>query len=141
MTRGFYHQGVGDLVTVYGKLLRNEGIQKSKPSTFLTRRSLHFCCPSAPIGQRRKLSEPTPRSMSQSNARLRVGVISRHLQLDTTISVEILPVIEPLPKHSRRFSSSSKQATMSTQPEHPALLIPGPIEFDDAVLQSMSHFR
>ncbi|KAF2801168.1 PLP-dependent transferase [Melanomma pulvis-pyrius CBS 109.77] len=29
---------------------------------------------------------------------------------------------------------------MSSQPPHPALLIPGPIEFDDAVLQSMSHF-
>jgi len=30
---------------------------------------------------------------------------------------------------------------MSNQPDHPTLLIPGPIEFDDAVLQSMSHFR
>ncbi|KAF2184332.1 PLP-dependent transferase [Zopfia rhizophila CBS 207.26] len=29
---------------------------------------------------------------------------------------------------------------MSGQPPHPALLIPGPIEFDDAVLQSMSHY-
>lgn len=29
---------------------------------------------------------------------------------------------------------------MSTQPSHPTLLIPGPIEFDDAVLQSMSHY-
>ncbi|KAK7190770.1 purine catabolism protein pucG [Paraphaeosphaeria sporulosa] len=29
---------------------------------------------------------------------------------------------------------------MSSQPPHPALLIPGPIEFDDAVLQSMSHY-
>ncbi|CAK7567810.1 MAG: hypothetical protein SEPTF4163_005779 [Sporothrix epigloea] len=29
---------------------------------------------------------------------------------------------------------------MSTQSEHPTLLIPGPIEFDDAVLQSMSHY-
>ncbi|KAF1355178.1 pyridoxal phosphate-dependent transferase [Delphinella strobiligena] len=29
---------------------------------------------------------------------------------------------------------------MSTQPPHAALLIPGPIEFDDQVLQSMSHF-
>ncbi|KAI5289159.1 hypothetical protein KEM52_000889, partial [Ascosphaera acerosa] len=28
---------------------------------------------------------------------------------------------------------------MSAQPTHPTLLIPGPIEFDDAVLQSMSH--
>ncbi|KAF2759757.1 PLP-dependent transferase [Pseudovirgaria hyperparasitica] len=31
-------------------------------------------------------------------------------------------------------------STMSSQPEHPTLLIPGPIEFDDEVLQSMSHF-
>lgn len=30
---------------------------------------------------------------------------------------------------------------MSSQANHPALLIPGPIEFDDAVLQSMSHYR
>ncbi|KAK4549825.1 hypothetical protein LTR36_005126 [Oleoguttula mirabilis] len=29
---------------------------------------------------------------------------------------------------------------MSQQAPHPALLIPGPIEFDDAVLQSMSHY-
>lgn len=29
---------------------------------------------------------------------------------------------------------------MSNQPPHAALLIPGPIEFDDQVLQSMSHF-
>jgi alanine-glyoxylate transaminase/serine-glyoxylate transaminase/serine-pyruvate transaminase len=30
---------------------------------------------------------------------------------------------------------------MSNQKQHPALLIPGPIEFDDAVLDSMSHHR
>jgi alanine-glyoxylate transaminase/serine-glyoxylate transaminase/serine-pyruvate transaminase len=30
---------------------------------------------------------------------------------------------------------------MSNQKAHPALLIPGPIEFDDAVLESMSHYR
>ncbi|KAK8215174.1 hypothetical protein M8818_002184 [Zalaria obscura] len=29
---------------------------------------------------------------------------------------------------------------MSSQPPHPALLIPGPIEFDDQVLQAMSHY-
>ncbi|OKL59251.1 hypothetical protein UA08_05516 [Talaromyces atroroseus] len=29
---------------------------------------------------------------------------------------------------------------MSSQPAHSTLLIPGPIEFDDAVLQSMSHY-
>lgn len=32
-------------------------------------------------------------------------------------------------------------AAMSSQPPHAALMIPGPIEFDDAVLQSMSHYR
>nr|XP_023907910.1 alanine--glyoxylate aminotransferase 1-like [Quercus suber] len=35
---------------------------------------------------------------------------------------------------------SRPAAKMSTQAPHPALLIPGPIEFDDAVLQSMSHY-
>ncbi|KAI9664809.1 MAG: hypothetical protein M1821_006257 [Bathelium mastoideum] len=29
---------------------------------------------------------------------------------------------------------------MSSQPQHPTLLIPGPVEFDDEVLQSMSHY-
>ncbi|KAL8654469.1 MAG: hypothetical protein Q9226_003428 [Calogaya cf. arnoldii] len=29
---------------------------------------------------------------------------------------------------------------MSNQPEHPTLLIPGPVEFDDEVLQAMSHY-
>ncbi|KAJ6441829.1 alanine--glyoxylate aminotransferase [Purpureocillium lavendulum] len=29
---------------------------------------------------------------------------------------------------------------MSSQPAHPTLLIPGPIEFDDAVLESMGHY-
>jgi alanine-glyoxylate transaminase/serine-glyoxylate transaminase/serine-pyruvate transaminase len=33
-----------------------------------------------------------------------------------------------------------KTAKMSKQAEHPALLIPGPIEFDDEVLASMSHY-
>ena len=30
---------------------------------------------------------------------------------------------------------------MSNEPPHPALLIPGPINVDDSVLQSMSHCR
>ncbi|KAL3489811.1 pyridoxal phosphate-dependent transferase [Aspergillus germanicus] len=36
--------------------------------------------------------------------------------------------------------SSPPAAKMSAQAPHPTLLIPGPIEFDDAVLQSMSHY-
>lgn len=47
---------------------------------------------------------------------------------------------------SRNFSQVTKEVKennikMSNQPAHPTLLIPGPIEFDDAVLQSMSHYR
>jgi hypothetical protein len=34
-----------------------------------------------------------------------------------------------------------KQSNMSFQAPHPTLLIPGPIEFDDEVLRSMSHYR
>ena len=37
--------------------------------------------------------------------------------------------------------NGDKALKMSSQAEHPTLLIPGPIEFDDAVLQSMSHYR
>lgn len=36
--------------------------------------------------------------------------------------------------------SSPPTAKMSSQAPHPTLLIPGPIEFDDAVLQSMAHY-
>lgn len=38
-------------------------------------------------------------------------------------------------------AATQNSAAMSSQPEHSTLLIPGPIEFDDAVLQSMSHYR
>lgn len=30
---------------------------------------------------------------------------------------------------------------MPTQAAHPTILIPGPVEFDDAVLQAMAHPR
>lgn len=39
------------------------------------------------------------------------------------------------------LSAVNQSRTMSSQPPHPTLLIPGPIEFDDAVLNAMSHYR
>jgi alanine-glyoxylate transaminase/serine-glyoxylate transaminase/serine-pyruvate transaminase len=43
---------------------------------------------------------------------------------------------------TRRLSERERPANvMSNQEPHPALLIPGPIEFEDDVLKSMSHFR
>ena len=46
------------------------------------------------------------------------------------------------PIESRTISNKIQSySTMSAQPAHPTLLIPGPIEFDDEVLKSMSHYR
>merc|ERR1712093_687289 len=79
----------------------------------------------------------------------RLSVISRHLDprppipVNTPYSVERASSTQSIPAQVRRNSSSSQtseKAAMSNQPNHPALLIPGPIEFDDAVLQSMSHY-
>ncbi|RDA94883.1 hypothetical protein CP533_4308 [Ophiocordyceps camponoti-saundersi (nom. inval.)] len=41
---------------------------------------------------------------------------------------------------SRKSFITHHIANMSSQQSHPTLLIPGPVEFDDAVLQSMSHY-
>lgn len=80
----------------------------------------------------------------------RLSVISRHfdprppIPINTPYSIERLSGSESATQQARRLSSlshTSEKENMSSQPEHPALLIPGPIEFDDAVLQSMSHFR
>ncbi|KAI9055588.1 hypothetical protein LZ554_000534 [Drepanopeziza brunnea f. sp. 'monogermtubi'] len=85
----------------------------------------------------------------------RLSAIVRHLDphphpRPSTIATNSPYIIKRLvntdsPTQSRRFSSSSQtsykdKANMSSQPNHPALLVPGPIEFDDAVLQSMSHY-
>ena len=57
-------------------------------------------------------------------------------------SISIPPkALSPPSAQERRLSTSHPIPIMSSQPEHPTLLIPGPIEFDDAVLQSMSHYR
>ncbi|KAL6171184.1 hypothetical protein ACJQWK_04122 [Exserohilum turcicum] len=42
--------------------------------------------------------------------------------------------------HESKNKAPEPPAKMSSQAPHPALLIPGPIEFDDAVLNSMSHY-
>jgi hypothetical protein len=56
-------------------------------------------------------------------------------------TVRNLPAARPYSTKPSFTQEKEKPARMSTQEAHPALLIPGPIEFDDAVLQSMSHFR
>ena len=85
----------------------------------------------------------------------RLSLIHRHLhnrpivEINTPFSAErISQPSEDIPwlppKRVTPETSSPSQhrsiVKMSQQPEHPTLLIPGPIEFDDAVLQSMSHY-
>ncbi|KAI1210394.1 alanine--glyoxylate aminotransferase [Annulohypoxylon truncatum] len=77
---------------------------------------------------------------SSSNPAARVSIISRHLSggAQSPANSSFSSNISISSTQTRDFSSSPTK--MSSQPEHPTLLIPGPIEFDDAVLQSMSHY-
>ncbi|KAJ9661866.1 hypothetical protein H2201_006346 [Coniosporium apollinis] len=99
---------------------------------------------------------------SASRAAPRLALISRHLdqspflELNTPFSTERSAPLEadieyqaskPTPSRSTSKGTQTqppkeqeKPAKMSNQEPHPALLIPGPIEFDDAVLNSMSHY-
>ncbi|RYN22811.1 hypothetical protein AA0113_g8948 [Alternaria arborescens] len=109
-------------------------------------------------------------SSPRSRAGSRLKQISKHidskpfLELNTPFSTErtariedeqgnrILPdKVEPakLKEAKQEFKREVEEVkklapeppkNMSSQAPHPALLIPGPIEFDDAVLSSMSHY-
>lgn len=101
-----------------------------------------------------------------SRARSRLDQFSRHLntskpfvELNTPFSAERITRVvddkgnlvkqkpQPPPEKVEEIQPQVNKSvpkvskTMSSQPPHPTLLIPGPIEFDDAVLQSMSHYR
>ena len=111
--------------------------------------SISESCPStAEIGSNTRVMS------SSSSAKSRLSLISRHLQpassipLDTPYSAAERATQAPAgPKQSIDGSSFStktpttSQTPMSSQAPHATVLIPGPIEYDDAVLQSMSHYR
>ena len=93
-------------------------------------------------------------SLALAPPRARLSLISRHLEqrplleINTPFSTErqagkqddldYTPIQRDPPKQA---SPQDQKVNMSNQAEHPALMIPGPIEFDDAVLHSMGHFR
>ncbi|KAF2223648.1 pyridoxal phosphate-dependent transferase [Elsinoe ampelina] len=83
---------------------------------------------------------------SSSTARNRLSLVSRHLvdqqnlQLNTPYSTERRTTVRDDLERIERQQTTETPKKMSSQPSHPALLIPGPIEFDDEVLQSMSHY-
>ncbi|KAI4120811.1 MAG: hypothetical protein LQ347_007024, partial [Umbilicaria vellea] len=94
-------------------------------------------------------------SLALATPRARLSLISRHLEqrpfleINTPFSTErqsgkpddldYQPVSRS-PPSTPTPEERNKSSIMSNQPEHPTLLIPGPVEFDDAVLQSMSHY-
>lgn len=97
------------------------------------------------VQPRRKSEKLAPTSTTQ-----RLSLISRHLdqrlplpELNTPFSTERLSLppddVDYIPPFTS-FPDAQPATTMSTQAPHNTLLIPGPIEFDDAVLQSMAHY-
>ncbi|KAK5138259.1 hypothetical protein LTR08_003320 [Meristemomyces frigidus] len=124
----------------------------------------------APHLARRLLVRTPPHVAKLAPPRERLSLISRHLHstshvpLNTPFSterasspsddIEWTPIQKNLQQHKRTFGTQTEPpppppeqaeeniptAAMSNQAPHPALLIPGPIEFDDEVLQSMSHY-
>lgn len=101
---------------------------------------------------------PTPRIMAPPHRHItdgssspsvhRLAGIAGHLTASsasrptsTYSSPSSTPSISTSNSRSLHTTSASSSPNMSSQPDHPTLLIPGPIEFDDAVLNSMSHYR
>ncbi|KAL5597363.1 hypothetical protein FOBRF1_011156 [Fusarium oxysporum] len=73
---------------------------------------------------------------SGSGSADRISLVSGHLSSSSYTAAS--PAQASVSSQARRLSTST--ATMSSQPEHATLLIPGPIEFDDEVLKSMGHY-
>lgn len=100
-------------------------------------------------------SSSSPVSPQISTARQRLSSVSRHLnavpyyEINTPYSIERQSVPEDefdaeVPEQFRPVKPTQKddsEPKMSTQAPHPLVMVPGPIEYDDEVLKSMSHFR
>ncbi len=97
---------------------------------------------------------------SRPSANSRLNLFSKHLdskpflELNTPFSTERsghledaqgnrIPRNRPQETHKPEQPQKKEEAPKmaSSQAPHPALMIPGPIEFDDEVLKSMSFYR
>ncbi|KAK6510052.1 hypothetical protein TWF481_004765 [Arthrobotrys musiformis] len=78
-------------------------------------------------------STSTSTSYNSSAASARLSQLNNHIPIASSGNNNISTVL-------RKFSTSTTttENKMSAQAEHPTVLIPGPIEFDDAVLQAMA---
>jgi alanine-glyoxylate transaminase/serine-glyoxylate transaminase/serine-pyruvate transaminase len=105
-------------------------------------RNKHVGLPNPALqGSSQKNTHPSIQLASPAKSRL--SLISRHLDephiaLNTPFSRERVSAVGLT---SVLVEPSNPTDMMSTQANHPTLLIPGPVEFDDEVLQSMAHYR
>jgi len=117
----------------------------SRKTSFPALQSQAFDVTLASLGLLRRIY-PTTTVKLAPHANARLSSIARHLNprlplpINTPYSTERAVSSEFAASQQVRESSTDSKK-MSSQPEHPALLIPGPIEFDDEVLKSMSHYR
>jgi hypothetical protein len=127
---------------------RGEGIQsiwryRKAPMVNIKQSELPGQVPFRPVSS----IHPTTSVQLVSPAKVRLSLISRHLDkpdlvLNTPYSTERAGLIDLVPPSPLLDEPTLDQtSTMSTQANHPTLLIPGPVEFDDDVLQSMAHYR
>ena len=79
----------------------------------------------------RSLAQTSPRIVTPRATASRISLVSQHLFANQRLPTSRSGII------NRKISNMAS----TSQQEHAALMIPGPIEFDDAVLNSMSHFR
>jgi hypothetical protein len=132
-------------VLVLRRTLKNRGI---KPSGKRRKASMvgnkHGELPNRVLQGPPNSAYPTDSIQLASPAKARLSLISRHLDkpdfiLNTPFSRERTYITGHTSGSVGPISTQTD--TMPTQANHPTLLIPGPVEFDDEVLQSMAHYR
>lgn len=142
------------MATVAKRLLRPCGALPIRPLRSLT----PIAQPMASPKQDRQYSSNNLNSRdrrattsSHSTPQSRLSLISRHLQdtntlqLNTPYSTERQSISEQdfdaPPPQQKQEPPKQPSPTMSSQKEHPTVLIPGPIEYSDQVLDAMGTFR
>ncbi|KAF3936430.1 hypothetical protein ABW19_dt0204177 [Dactylella cylindrospora] len=92
-------------------------------------------CPS--VSARRPNTLPAAAALNKNPGHPAAAASARATSRLFQLTNHLIPAQNLSSSLSRAFSTSTK-LTMSSQAPHPTVLIPGPIEFDDEVLQAMA---
>ena len=108
---------------------------------------LRFPPPAVTLAIRARLARSLPAKLAPHDPSLRrLSQLSGHLTQRNEYQISAREFLNSIAPQNQQFRRSSTTTIKTPEPvkmstPKPTLLIPGPIEFDDAVLQSMSHFR